>query len=65
MHRGIEANPKQIEALFGMASPKKKHEGQCLTGRVAALNRFISQSTDKCLAFYDVLRGNKKFEWTT
>ena len=38
---------------------------QRLTGRVATLNRFISRSTDKCLAFYDVLRGNKKFKWTT
>jgi len=55
-HRGIEANPKQIEALLGMASPQKKREVQRLTGRVAALNR---------LAFYDVLWGNKKFEWTT
>jgi len=64
-HRGIEANPKQIEALLGMASPQNKREVQRLTGRVAALNRFISRSTDKCLAFYDVLRGNKKFEWTT
>jgi len=62
---GIEENPKQIEALLGMASPKNKREVQRLTGRVAALNRFISRSTDKCLDFYDVLRGNKKFEWMT
>ncbi|XP_018463421.1 uncharacterized protein LOC108834587 [Raphanus sativus] len=47
-----------------MASPKNKREVQRLTGRVAALNRFISRSTDKCLPFYDVLRGNKKFEWS-
>ncbi|XP_056864046.1 uncharacterized protein LOC130511189 [Raphanus sativus] len=63
-YRGIEANPKQIDALIGMASPKNKREVQRLTGRVAALNRFISRSTDKCLPFYDVLRGNKKFEWS-
>ena len=47
-----------------MASPKNKREVQRLTGRVAALNRFISRSTDKCLPFYDILRGNKKFEWS-
>jgi len=41
-HRGIEANPKQIEALLGMASPQNKREVQRLTGRVAALIRFIS-----------------------
>ena len=44
--------------------PKNKREVQRLTGRVAALNRFISRSTDKCLPFYDILRGNKKFEWS-
>ncbi|XP_024013993.1 uncharacterized protein LOC112088072 [Eutrema salsugineum] len=46
-----------------MPSPRTKREVQRLTGRVAALNRFISRSTDKCLPFYDTLRGNKKFEW--
>ena len=62
--RGIEANPKQITALIEMVSPRTKREVQRLTGRVTALNRFISLSTDKCLPFYDTLKGNKKFEWT-
>ncbi|KAM6580325.1 hypothetical protein CsatA_004099 [Cannabis sativa] len=31
---------------------------------MTALNRFISKSTDKCLPFFNTLRGNKKFEWT-
>ncbi|XP_013601258.1 PREDICTED: uncharacterized protein LOC106308666 [Brassica oleracea var. oleracea] len=61
---GIEANPKQINALIEMVSQKTKREIQRLTGRVAALNRFISRSTDKCLPFYDTLKGNKKFEWS-
>ena len=60
----IEANPKQITALIEMASQRKKREVQRLTGRVAALNCFISRSTDKCLPSYDTLKGNKKFEWT-
>ncbi|XP_048623567.1 uncharacterized protein LOC106413279 [Brassica napus] len=38
-------------------------EVQRLTGRIAALNRFISRSTDKCLPFYELLRGNKRFVW--
>ncbi|XP_048599750.1 uncharacterized protein LOC125579891 [Brassica napus] len=62
--RGIEANPKQINILIEMVSPKTKREVQRLTGRVAALNSFISRSTDKCLPFYDTLKGNKKFEWS-
>ena len=45
-------------------SPRTKREVQRIIGRVAALNRFISRSTDKCLPFYVTLKGNKKFEWT-
>ncbi|XP_033138789.1 uncharacterized protein LOC117129318 [Brassica rapa] len=61
--RGIEANPKQISAVLDLPSPRNCREVQRLTGRIAALNRFISRSTDKCLPFYDLLRGNKKFIW--
>ena len=35
---------------------------QSLNGKVAALNRFVSKATDKCLPFFRVLR--KSFEWT-
>ncbi|XP_010513419.1 PREDICTED: uncharacterized protein LOC104789418 [Camelina sativa] len=61
--RGIEANPKQIEAILGLPSPTNKRKVQRLTGRIAALNRFIARSTDKCLPFYQLLRGNKDFHW--
>ncbi|XP_056843167.1 uncharacterized protein LOC108808448 [Raphanus sativus] len=44
--RGIEANPKQIDALIEMVSPRTKREILRLTGRVTALNCFISRSTD-------------------
>jgi hypothetical protein len=33
-----------------------------LTGRIAALNRFISRSTDKCLPFFKILQ--KTFVWS-
>ena len=36
---------------------------QNLTGRVAVLNRFISKAIDKCLPFFDSLKGNKRFLW--
>ncbi|XP_024028934.1 uncharacterized protein LOC112093845 [Morus notabilis] len=62
--RGIEANPKKIQALLDMGSPRKPKEVQKLTGCVAALNRFISKSTDKCVPFFDTLRGSKPFLWT-
>ena len=34
---------------------------QSLNGKVAALNRFVSKATGKCLPFFRVLR--KSFEW--
>ena len=45
-----------------MQSPKTTKQLQQLTGRLAALNRFISRSTDKCLPFFKILR--KAFEWS-
>ena len=46
-----------------MRSPSKMKEVQNLTERVAALSRFISRATDKCLPFFDALKGNKSFLW--
>ena len=46
-----------------MRSPCKMKEVQSLTRRVAALNKFISRATDKCLPFVDSLKGNKRFLW--
>ncbi|KAI3757692.1 hypothetical protein L6452_05235 [Arctium lappa] len=62
--RGIEANPDQIKAIVKIKSPRNFKEVQRLTGRVAALNRFISRSSDKCHLFYNILRKNKGFYWT-
>lgn len=62
--RGIEANPSQVQALINIQSPRNLKEVQKLTGRVAALNRFISRSSDKCHLFYNVLKKNKGFNWT-
>lgn len=61
--RGIEANSKQITAILDLPSPKHTREVQRLTRRIAALNRFISRSTNKCIPFYEILRGNKRFVW--
>ena len=43
--RGIEANPDKIKAILEMTPPKTVKEVQSLTGRVAALNRFVSRAT--------------------
>ena len=60
--RGIEANPDKIQAILDIEPPKNIKEVQSLIGRVAALNRFVSKATDKCLPFFKILR--KAFEWT-
>ncbi|GFZ06995.1 hypothetical protein Acr_18g0011650 [Actinidia rufa] len=62
--RGIEVNPDQIQALIAMRSPRNIREVQQLTGRVAALNRFVSKSTDKCLPFFKILRKSQTFQWS-
>ena len=33
-----------------------------MNGKIAALNRFVSRATDRCLPFFRTLR--KSFEWT-
>ena len=60
--RGIEANPEKVRAILEMSSPKTVKEVQSLTGRVVALNRFVSKATDKCLPFFKTLK--QAFVWT-
>ena len=51
-----------MQAIINMASPKTVKNVQKLTGRIAALNRFISRATDKCLPFFKTLK--QAFTWT-
>ena len=53
--RGIEANLEKVRAILKMSSPKMVKEVQSLTGRVVALNRFVSKATKKCLPFFKTL----------
>ena len=61
-HRRLEANLDKIHAILNMEPPRNIKEVQSLTGRVAALNRFVFKATNKCLPFFKVLK--KAFEWT-
>ena len=58
--RGIEANLEKTRAILKMSSPKTIKEVQSLTGRVAALNKFVS-ATDKCFPFFKTLK--QAFVW--
>ena len=54
--RGIEANPEKVRAIIDMTSPRIVKEVQKLTGRIAALNKFVSRATDKCFPFFKTLK---------
>jgi hypothetical protein len=58
--KGIEASPDNIKAILQMQPPKTKKEVQKLTGRIAALTRFIAKLAERSLPFFSILRGSKK-----
>ena len=58
--RGIEVNPEKVQAIIELEPPKTVKAVQSLNRKVAALNRFVSKATDKCLPFFRVLK--KSFE---
>ena len=59
---GIEANPDKVKAIIEVKSPEIVKEVQSLTGKNAALKKFISRATNKYMAFFKVLK--KAFQWT-
>ena len=59
--KGIEANPGKVRAILEITSSKTVKEVQKLTRRIAALNRFVSKVTDKCLPFFKTLK--QAFAW--
>ena len=61
--RGIEANPAQLKAILQSLAPSSKKGIQQLTGRLAALGRFISQFMDRLKPLFTILRGANRAEW--
>ena len=51
-NRGIEENPDKIKVVLDMPPPSSIKEVQRLTGRIAALSRFVSRAIDKCQPFF-------------
>ena len=60
--RSIEVNPEKVWAIMELAPLKTVKEVKNLNGKIAALNKFISRATDKCLPFFGTLK--RLFEWT-
>ena len=63
-HKGIKVNPDQIKAINNLQPPRNPKEVQKLTEMMAALNRFISRSANKCRPFFLLLHKWKEFEWS-
>ncbi|XP_074374662.1 uncharacterized protein LOC141715076 [Apium graveolens] len=65
--RGIEANPEKIKVILEMTVPHTQKDIQKLAGCLAALCRFIPKLEEKCMPFFELLKGaqNKKLvDWT-
>ena len=62
--RGIEANPDKCAAIIAMQSPTSVKEVQQLTGRMAALLRFVSAGGEKGHPYFQCLQRNSRFACT-
>ena len=62
-HRGIKVNLVKAQAVVDLQPPRTIKELQRLTGMVAALFRLVSRFTDKCLPFFQALKGKSKISW--
>ncbi|GJS24630.1 reverse transcriptase domain-containing protein [Tanacetum coccineum] len=66
---GIRANPAKTRDITEMKSPRTWGEMQSLSGRLAALNRFLARSAERSLPFFETLKNitkeNKEdYRWT-
>ena len=62
--RGIEANPDKCATIIAMRSPTSVKEVQQLTGRMAALSRFVSTEGEEGHPYFQCLKRNSHFAWT-
>jgi hypothetical protein len=58
--KGIEANPNKINPIVHMKPPRSRKEVHKLTGRIAALNRFITKVAEQSLPFFKVGVGTTR-----
>ena len=61
--RGREANSAQLRAILESLAPAFRKGVQQLTGRLAALGRFISRFTDCLKTFFSTLKGANRAWW--
>jgi hypothetical protein len=61
--RGIDANPKKVEAIDKLQPPRMRKEIQKLAAMMAALSRFISKLGEWGMPFYKLLHKADGFKW--
>nr|GEU91896.1 protein NYNRIN-like [Tanacetum cinerariifolium] len=54
--KGIRANPKKTKAVMNMPSPRNLKQMQRLSGKLAALNRFLFKAAERALPCLDILK---------
>ncbi|RDX79463.1 Retrovirus-related Pol polyprotein from transposon 17.6, partial [Mucuna pruriens] len=63
--RGIEANPDKCRAVINMRSPQNVKEVQQLMGKIVALSRFISRTSDVAAPVLGTLKKGRNFAWSS
>ncbi len=61
--RGIEVDPNKAKAIMEIPPPSNIKELRGLIGRLQFIRRLISQYSQRCKSFYELLKGGAKFEW--
>ena len=61
--RGLEAHHALLKAILESPAPASRKMVQQLTGRLAALGRFISWFTDSLKSFFVTLKGANQAGW--
>ena len=62
-HRGIEANLAQLQAILESPALSFRKGVQQLTGRLAAVGRFISRFVDRLKPFFAILKEANQAKW--
>jgi hypothetical protein len=63
-NKGHRGESRQNHGTDRDARPSFREGCEKLTGRVAALNRFIPRAAERSLPFFQVLRSTKNFQWS-
>ena len=62
-HKGIEIDQLKIKAIQDMPEPKNPKELRGLQGRLANIQRFISNLAGRCHPFSHFMKKGAHFEW--